>query len=73
MPHYVDGFVIPVAKKKLNAYRTMSVKAGKVWKEHGALDYYECVGDDLQTKWGTPFGKLTKLKPGETVFFSFIV
>jgi len=73
MPNYVDGFVIPVPKKKVNAYRTMSVKAGKVWKEHGALDYYECVGDDLKFKWGTSFGKLAKLKPNETVFFSFIV
>lgn len=73
MPQYVDGFVVPVLKKKVPAYRAMSVKAGKVWKEHGALDYYECVGDDMHNKWGTPFPKLAKLKPNETVFFSWIV
>src|SRR5690242_12159016 len=69
---YVDGFVIPVPKKQLAAYRKMSVKAGKIWKEYGALDYKECVGDDLKVKWGTPFLKLAKAKPGETVVFSWI-
>lgn len=69
---YVDGFVIPVPKKKIAAYRKMSAKAGKIWKELGALDYKECVGDDLAVKWGRPFSKLTKAKPGETVVFSWI-
>jgi uncharacterized protein YbaA (DUF1428 family) len=70
---YVDGFVLPVPKKKLDAYCRMSRKAGKVWKEHGALEYRECVGDDLKVKFGLPFPKLTKVKPGETVVFSWIV
>jgi len=70
---YVDGFLLPVPKKKLQAYRRMAQKAGKVWREHGALDYMECVGDDLNNKWGVKFPKVTKLKPGETVVFSYIV
>ncbi len=69
---YVDGFVLVVPKKNLAAYRRMSTKAGKVWREHGALDYRECVGDDLNIKMGLPFAKLVKLKPGETVVFSWI-
>ena len=69
---YVDGFVIPVPKKQLAAYKKISVKAGKIWKEFGALDYKECVGDDLKIKWGTPFPKLAKAKAGETVVFSWI-
>ena len=69
---YVDGFVIPVPKKQLAAYKKISAKAGKIWKEFGALDYKECVGDDLKIKWGTPFLKLAKAKPGETVVFSWI-
>lgn len=70
---YIDGFVLPVPKKKLDAYRRMSRKAGKVWKDHGALEYRECVGEDLKVKFGLPFPKLTKVKPGETVVFSWIV
>jgi uncharacterized protein YbaA (DUF1428 family) len=70
---YVDGFVLPVAKKNLPAYRRMSQKAGKVWREHGALQYVEAVGDDLNIEFGVPFTKPIKLKPGETVLFSFIV
>lgn len=70
---YVDGFVVPVAKKNLAAYRRISRKAGKVWRELGALEYRECVGDDLAVKMGVPFTKLAKLKRGETVFFSWIV
>ncbi len=69
---YVDGFVIPVPKKQLAAYKKVSVRAGKIWKEFGALDYKECVGDDLAIKWGLPFLKLVKAKPGETVVFSWI-
>ena len=73
MPQYVDGFVLVVPKKNVRAYRIMAAKAGKVWKEHGALAYYECEGDDLKSKWGTPFPKLAKARAGETVFFSWIV
>jgi uncharacterized protein YbaA (DUF1428 family) len=70
---YVDGFVLPVPKKNMKAYRAMAAKAGKIWREYGALDYKECVGDDLQVKMGLPFPKLVKPKSGETVVFSFIV
>ena len=73
MTTYVDGFVLPVPKKSLDAYRRMAQKAGKIWREHGALDYKECVGDDLKTKFGTPFTRMMKLKPGETVVFAWIV
>ena len=70
---YVDGFVLPVPKKNLNAYRRMAAAAGKVWREHGALDFKECVGDDLNVKMGVPFPRQIKSKPGDTVMFSFIV
>jgi len=70
---YVDGFVLPVPKKNLAAYRRMSKKAGKIWREHGALDYRECVGDDLNVKWGLPFPRGIKIKRGEAVVFSWIV
>jgi uncharacterized protein YbaA (DUF1428 family) len=70
---YVDGFLIPVPKRKVQAYRRISQKAGKIWKDHGALEYRECVGDDLKTTMGMPFPKRVKAKAGETVFFSWIV
>jgi uncharacterized protein YbaA (DUF1428 family) len=70
---YVDGFVLAVPKRNLQTYRRMAQIAGKVWRKHGALDYKECVGDDLNTKWGTPFPRMMKVKPGETVVFSYIV
>ncbi len=70
---YVDGFVLPVPKKNLQAYRRIAQMAGKVWRDHGALDYKECAGDDLRVKCGVRFPRLAKLKPGETVFFSWIV
>ena len=70
---YVDGFVLPVPKKKLPAYRRMAQKAGKVWREYGALDYKECAGDDLKVKMGVPFPRTVKLKAGETVVFSYVV
>jgi uncharacterized protein YbaA (DUF1428 family) len=70
---YVDGFVLPVPKKNLKAYLRMARMGERLWRKHGALDYKECVGDDLKTKWGTPFGRVMKLKPGETVVFSYIV
>jgi uncharacterized protein YbaA (DUF1428 family) len=59
--------------KNLQAYRRMAQKAGKVWREHGALEYRECAGDDLDVKFGVPFARVIKLKPGETVVFSWIV
>ena len=70
---YVDGFVIPIKKKDLPAYRRVARQGCAIWKEHGALDYQECVGEDLKAAWGLPFPKLLKLKPGETVVFSYIV
>ena len=70
---YVDGFVFPVPKKNLKAYLTLARKAGKVWRDHGALDYKECIGDDLKVKCGFPFPRRVKLKRGEALFFSFIV
>ena len=70
---YVDGFIVPVPKNKLDAYRRMARKGGKIWREHGALEFRECVADDV--KWGkrTSFPRSVKLKAGETVMFSFIV
>jgi uncharacterized protein YbaA (DUF1428 family) len=70
---YVDGFLLPVPKKNLPAYRRIAQKAGKVWREHGALEYIECVGDDLDVKQVVPFPRRISLKPGETVVFSWIV
>lgn len=71
---YVDGFLIPVPKKNLAAYRAMSKKAGKVWREHGALEYRECVGDDVNVKGMLPFAKaMTKIKSGDVIVFSWIV
>jgi uncharacterized protein YbaA (DUF1428 family) len=70
---YVDGFVLPVPKKNLQSYKKIAAKAGKIWREHGALEYRECAGDDLDVKFGLPFPKGVKVKKGETVFFSWIV
>jgi len=70
---YVDGFIVPVPKKNLAAYRRMAQKAGKIWREHGALDYRECVADDVKVGKWTSFPRSVKLKPGETVAFSWIV
>jgi uncharacterized protein YbaA (DUF1428 family) len=70
---YVDGFVLVIPKKNLNAYKKIASLAGKIWKEHGALEYRECAGDDLATKYGTPFPKLAKTRPSETVVFAWIV
>jgi uncharacterized protein YbaA (DUF1428 family) len=70
---YVDGYVIAVPKKNLSAYVSVARKAGEVWRDHGALDYKECVGDDLKVKFGIPFSRMMKVKPGETVVFSYIV
>src|SRR5688500_18882625 len=73
MARYVDGYVLPVPKKKVQAYRRMARLAGKIWREHGALEYRECVGDDLKVKWGTTFPRNLKLKRGETVIFAWVV
>jgi uncharacterized protein YbaA (DUF1428 family) len=70
---YVDGFVLPVPKGNLAAYRAMARKAGKVWMEHGALQYIECVEDDVKPGKSTSFPQAVKLKPGEVVVFSWIV
>jgi uncharacterized protein YbaA (DUF1428 family) len=70
---YVDGYVFPIPKKNIKAYLRMARAGHKLWKKHGALDYMECIGDDLKPKWGALFPEMTKLKPGETVVFSFIV
>ena len=70
---YVDGFVLPVPKRNLAAYRRMATTAGKVWREHGALDYKECVADDVKKGKVTSFPQSVKLKPGESVWFSWIV
>ena len=70
---YVDGFVVPVPIKNLAAYRRMSQRAGKIWREHGALAYQECVGDDVKPGKLTSFPQSVKLKPGETVVFAWIV
>ena len=70
---YVDGYVLPIPKKHLSGYRRMARMGRKAWLKHGALDYKECAGDDLAAKWGTPFTRAMKLKPGETVIFAYIV
>ena len=70
---YVDGFVLPVPKKNLDAYRRMARKAGKVWRDHGALEFRECVAEDVKPGKVTSFPQSVKLKPGETVVFSWIV
>ena len=70
---YVDGFVLPIPKRQVQAYRRIAQRAGKLWREHGALEYRECVGDDLKTKMGIAFPRLAKVKSGETVCFSWIV
>jgi uncharacterized protein YbaA (DUF1428 family) len=70
---YVDAVVVPVPKKKLAAYRAMARRSGKVWREHGALEYLECVADDVKPGKHTSFPQSVKLKSGETVVFAYIV
>src|SRR5207342_2559087 len=70
---YVDGFIVAVPKKNMTAYRAMSKKAGKVWREHGALDYKECIADDVKMGKWTSFPRSVKAKKNETVVFSYIV
>jgi uncharacterized protein YbaA (DUF1428 family) len=73
MANYVDGFVLPIPKRNTSAYRRIARKAGKVWREHGALDYVECIADDVKPGKHTSFPQSVKLKPGEVVWFSYIV
>jgi uncharacterized protein YbaA (DUF1428 family) len=73
MSRYVDGFVVPVPTDKLDAYRRISRKAGKIWREYGALEYIECVADDVKPGKLTSFPQSVKLKANETVVFSWIV
>lgn len=70
---YVDGYVVPVPKKKLGAYRRMAQKAGKVWRQHGALDYKECAADDVKRGKWTSFPQSVKMKPSETVVFAYVL
>jgi len=70
---YVDGFILPVPTKKVGAYRRLARKCGRIWKEYGALDYVECVADDVKPGTLTSFPQSVKLKPGEVVWFSWIV
>ena len=70
---YVDGFVIAVPRTKMKSYVKMAREGKKMWMTLGALDYKECVADDIKAKWGTPFSTVMKLKPGETVVFSYIL
>ena len=73
MANYVDGFIVPVPKRKLQAYIRLARRAGKVWREYGALEYHECVADDVKVGKRTSFPRSVKRKPGETVVFSWIV
>ncbi|MBL9141153.1 MAG: DUF1428 domain-containing protein [Phycisphaerae bacterium] len=73
MPKYVDGYVIPIPTRNLPAYRKMASVACKVWIEHGALEYHECVGEDLKVPFGMTFPKGMKLKKGDTVVFAWVV
>jgi uncharacterized protein YbaA (DUF1428 family) len=73
MARYVDGFLLPIPKRKVAAYLRIARKAGKVWRDHGALEYREAVGDDLNVKGLTPFPRRMKCKPGETVILAWIV
>ena len=73
MPNYVDGFVVPVPRKKADAYRKLAKLAAKIWREHGALDYVEAIADDVKPGKWTSFPQAVKLKPGEVVWFSYIV
>ncbi len=73
MPTYVDGYVLPVPKDRIEDYRRLAEKAATVWKEHGALEYRECAGEDLDVNDLVPFPRMVELQPGETVVFAWIV
>ena len=72
MAGYVDGFIIPVPKKNLSEYKKMARKCGKIWKEYGALEYTECIGDDIKKGKFTSFPQSVKLKPSEIVIYAYI-
>lgn len=69
---YVDGYVLPLPKKNVGAYRKLAELGARVWREHGALSYRECVGEHLNTGYAVPFTKILKTKPGETVVFAWV-
>ncbi|MEO7774266.1 MAG: DUF1428 domain-containing protein [Steroidobacteraceae bacterium] len=73
MPNYIDGFVLPIPKRNTAAYKKMARLGAKVWREHGALAYFECVADDVKPGKTTSFPQAVKLKAGEVVWFSWIV
>jgi uncharacterized protein YbaA (DUF1428 family) len=73
MSRYVDGFVLPVPKRNAAAYRRMARKAGKIWREHGALEYRECIAEDVKPGKLTSFPQSVRVRPGEVVWFSWIV
>jgi uncharacterized protein YbaA (DUF1428 family) len=73
MPNYVDGFVLPIPNKNIKIYSAMARKCAKIWTEHGALAYFECISDDVSVGKVTSFPRSVKLKSGETAFFSFII
>ena len=70
---YVDGYILPIPKRSVRAYRRMAEMGRKAWMKHGALDYKECVGDDLAPTFAKPFTRLLKLKPNETAVFAYVV
>jgi uncharacterized protein YbaA (DUF1428 family) len=70
---YVDGYVLPVPRRKLGDYRRIAHKAGRIWREHGALEYIEATAEDLRVKMGLPFTRAVKVKAGETIVFAFVV
>jgi uncharacterized protein YbaA (DUF1428 family) len=70
---YVDGFIVAVPKKNVDAYKRLARKAGKIWKEYGALEFKECIADDVKKGKLTSFPRSVKMKPNETVVFSYIV
>jgi uncharacterized protein YbaA (DUF1428 family) len=73
MPRYVDGFVLPIPKRNKNKYLRMARRSGRVWRDHGALEYHECIADDVKPGKVTSFPQSVKLKPSEAVWFSWIV
>ncbi len=73
MSRYIDGYLIPIKKKNVAKYKKMAALGCKIWMKHGALDYYECLGNDLKVKWGFPFPKLCKLRSDETLVLAFVI
>ncbi len=73
MADYIDGYLLVIPRAKLPAYKKLARGAGKIWKEHGALDYRECVSDELDVPFGRPYDKLLKCGPDEVIVFAWIV